>query len=78
MIELVTRCHRCRSEGKNLSIVVASGPSGDDDNKLRYYLPNQTAREIPDMAGITTLFFCRDCMRTIEDVFRAAITPVRT
>lgn len=54
-------CYCCAATGV-FSILVA--------NSDRLYLPNQSIRALGDHHEI---WFCRTCMRAVEDAFRASI-----
>lgn len=64
-------CVACGATAR-FSILLAS-QSGDRSGAIpatRYYLPNQMVRE----AGAhNEVWFCLDCMRALEDSFRATI-----
>lgn len=63
-------CVACSKPGQ-YSILVSSTPNEDGAVPgVRHYLPNQTAREHDKFAE---LWFCADCMRQVEDNFRATI-----
>ena len=41
---------------------------GDDE---RWYIPNQSRNDVPEL--LEEVWFCKACMRSIEDNFRATI-----
>ena len=65
------RCRTCSKTAK-YSVLLASSPhdNSSDDPSVRYYLPNQLAREEKHFQEV---LFCHPCMRTIEDNLRATI-----
>lgn len=67
------QCHCCDEEA-DYSIKVAIGPNGSDGSE-RIYLPNQSVRESRD--ELEEMWFCHDCMRFIEDNFRATISYLK-
>ena len=66
----VGSCVGCGEKGR-YTIELAVGPDGKNDD-ARYYIPNDFVRE-SSMDNVHLVPFCRDCMRQIEDNFRATI-----
>jgi hypothetical protein len=58
-------CHCCGREGRFSILLV-----GDADH---WYLPNQLSRDIAQ-----EVWFCRFCMRVMEDSFRGVISGLQT
>lgn len=57
------------------TIQIARGPDHDGKSR-RLYLPNLFARE--NGADIEEMPFCPECLRTIEDNFRATVQYLKT
>lgn len=67
----MARCTTCKKEGV-YSVMLATGSHGDGGLKHeRFYIPNQVGREHGDIGQAT--WFCKSCMRTVEDNLRATI-----
>ncbi|OAF14565.1 hypothetical protein AXW67_17610 [Bradyrhizobium neotropicale] len=71
------QCTCCAAPGQ-FSILVAAGP-GEPPLDPRYYLPNQMVRSMANDLGeqIKELWFCKSCIRKVEDNFRATILSLR-
>lgn len=65
----MTPCKCCGDPGV-YNILLAIGP-GSDWISERLYLPNQDARLVGEV--LQEVWFCRRCMRIIEDNFRATV-----
>jgi len=66
-------CIGCGKPSK-YSVQLAVGPQANRLTALpRYYLPNQHARNPDFPAVIEDVFFCKKCMRAVEDSMRSAI-----
>jgi len=63
-------CIGCGKPGR-YTIQLAIGPEASGD-EARYYIPNDFTRQNP-MDGLSEVPFCTDCMRKVEDNFRATI-----
>ena len=68
------KCDGCGKPAK-YSIMLASGPRGDDQPIERLYIPNQSVREIGEQFE---RWFCHGCMRALEDNFRATLLYLQT
>lgn len=66
----IEACVGCGTAGR-YTIQLAVGPEREGDD-ARYYIPNEFTRESP-MGELNEVPFCADCMRTVEDNFRATI-----
>ena len=67
----MNKCHCCGTQAV-YSIVLAFGPDGDG-NDDRVYLPNQHARKFGSSPSLRETWFCKPCMRTLEDTLRATL-----
>lgn len=64
----------CCGKISKYSIHLAEGPQAKRLVALpRYYLPNQHARDPKFPATIEDIYFCKECMRSVEDALRAVI-----
>ena len=64
----MTNCVGCGSPGKfSIMLAVALNP----DDSIHYHLPNQIARN--HHSDIREVWFCKKCMRYVEDNLRASI-----
>jgi hypothetical protein len=69
----VIPCVCCGKDSK-YSIRLAEGPQASDLVDLpRYYLPNMGARDPAHPADLREIYFCKECMRPVEDAVRATI-----
>lgn len=64
-------CEGCGAPSE-YSIVLAKGLQSLDGPAVRFYLPNQHARE-KNAPPLATVWFCATCMRGLEDSFRATL-----
>jgi hypothetical protein len=68
---------KCTGCGKSAeySILLSEGSHGNANKEIRYYIPNQAVREESKKHKqlISEVWFCRKCMRVIEDNFRATV-----
>jgi hypothetical protein len=65
-------CICCKRPGE-YSILLAEG-MGAEGEGIRWYIPNQRVREAIGFHDVQReVWFCRSCMRTLEDNFRATI-----
>lgn len=69
-------CYSCGKKAK-LFYYIEVAISETDDGRKRLFLPNQIVRDKKDGWNpkdyISEIGFCRECMRKIEDNFRATI-----
>lgn len=64
----------CCGKPSKYSIQLAVGSQANRFKALlRYYLPNQHARDPKFPSVINDVYFCVDCMRSVEDALRATI-----
>lgn len=65
-----TDCFSCGQRAK-YSILLSKTRNVDQRPPVfRFYIPNQTAR---DAGAYEEVWFCPDCMRALEDGFRATL-----
>lgn len=71
----MVKCKACHEPGKYSILLTAGFDDPNSEKHPRFYLPNQTVREENEKKGgfIHEVWFCHNCMRALEDNFRATL-----
>lgn len=69
------KCKSCKKPAKYSILLSACFSDPNEEKNPRFYIPNQNVREEHTKKGglINEVWFCHDCMRILEDNFRATL-----